>query len=180
GGYDGNYLKDLWQYDPSTNTWAQKTSLPGSKRMNAVAFVINDIAYVCTGTQNATHPADFWAYDASTDTWTKKRDIANDSNESYDDNYTSIVRANAVAFVINGLGYITTGDDNTIISTVWEYNPVTDLWTRKTDFEGAARSNAVGFTVSGRGFVVTGVSGSTYLDDIWEFLPYDTYNANDK
>ena len=180
GGYDGNYLKDLWEYDPSANSWSQKSSLPGSKRMNAAAFVIDNIAYVCTGVENATYPADFWAYDASADTWTKKRDIANNSDESYDDDYTSIVRENAVAFVINGLGYVATGDNSSVNATVWEYDPATDLWKRKTDFEGAARLNAVGFTVSNRGFVVTGKTGSTYLDDIWELEPYSTYNKNDK
>lgn len=180
GGYDGNYLKDLWEYDPTADSWSQKTSLPGSKRMNAVAFVIDNIAYVCTGIENAAYPSDFWAYDASTDTWAKKRDIANNSDQSYDDEYTSIVRENAVAFVINGLGYIATGDNTVVVSTVWEYDPATDLWKRKTDFEGAARSNALGMTVSNRGFVVTGKTGNTYLDDLWEFDPNATYNKYDK
>ena len=31
-------LKDLWQYDPNTDTWMQKADLPGAARRDAVAF----------------------------------------------------------------------------------------------------------------------------------------------
>ena len=48
-GYDGNYLKDFWAYDPNNNTWTQKTSFGGSKRRDAVGFVIDGKGYICTG-----------------------------------------------------------------------------------------------------------------------------------
>ena len=180
GGFDGNYLKDLWEYDSNTDTWTQKTSLPGNKRFNASAFVIDDIAYVVGGNNNGTYVADFWAYNASTDTWEKKRDIENSNDEeTYDDEYTSIRRQNATTFVIDGLGYLATGDMSSLLSAVWEYNPLTDLWTQKTNFEGSTRNNAVGITVQNRGFVLTGKSSNLYLDDVWEFKPLDEYNEYD-
>ncbi len=179
GGYDGNYLKDLWEYDPTSNAWTPKTSLPGNKRFNAMSFVIDNIAYVVGGNNNGTYIDDFWAYDASSDTWAKKRDIADNSDESYDDDYGTIDRQNAVTFVINGLGYLATGDNGGLTSSVWEYDPTTDLWQDKTPFEGAARNCAVGITVQNRGFVLLGKSSSLYFDDIWEFQPFAEYDEND-
>ena len=32
-GYDGeNYLKDFWEYDPTSNQWTQQADYPGSGR----------------------------------------------------------------------------------------------------------------------------------------------------
>lgn len=180
GGYDGNYLKDLWQFDPTTKTWTQMTSLPGSKRAFAQVFVINDIAYVFGGNSNGKYVDDFWAYDYSTNSWTAKRDISNSNdNLSYDDDYSSIVRENGVTFVINGYGYVATGDVNSIVSTTWEYDPSRDIWTEKTAFEGTSRTNAVGATINNRGFVFTGKTSSLYLDDVWEFHPFEDVDDDD-
>jgi N-acetylneuraminic acid mutarotase len=62
---------------------------------------------------------------------------------------------------------------------VWEYDPATDLWEAKTNFEGTSRQDAVAFSIAGRGFVLTGKSTSYQFDDIWEFLPNDDYNKED-
>ena len=62
-GYDGEQrINDFWQYDPGTNTWAQKADFGGSARYGAVAFSINDIGYVGTG-YDGNYLKDFWAYD---------------------------------------------------------------------------------------------------------------------
>ena len=38
-GYDGtNYLMTSGEFNPTTNTWAQKADFPGSGRYGAVAF----------------------------------------------------------------------------------------------------------------------------------------------
>jgi N-acetylneuraminic acid mutarotase len=179
GGYDGNYLKDLWEYDPLSNTWTTKTSLPGNKRFNALSFAINDIAYIVGGNNNGSYINDFWAYNASNDTWEKKRDIADNSDYSYDDDYGTIARQSGVAFVINGLGYLATGDISSLLSNVWEYDPITDLWVEKASFEGTTRNCAIGFSVQNRGYVLLGKSSSLYFDDIWEFEPFAEYNEND-
>ncbi|MGE0076805.1 MAG: Kelch repeat-containing protein [Bacteroidales bacterium] len=179
-GYDGSHLKELWQYDPTGDSWNQKASIPGSKRYNASVFVINDIAYVFGGNSNGQYVDDFWAYDYSTDTWTAKRDIAdNDDDNSYDDDYDSIVRECGATFVINGYGYVATGYSNGVINTTWEYDPSTDLWTEKTGLEGTARTNAIGITVNNRGFILTGRASSSYFDDVWEFHPFEDQVDND-
>lgn len=174
-GYDGgNHMSDFYKYDPVSNTWSPANSLK-DKRKQAVAFVINDTAYVVTGSGAGSSPNRMYAYDADHDLWNEKAKIENVTDESFDDDYSSIVRNGAVGFVINNKGYIATGNS----SSTWEYDPINDRWTEKTAFDGASRSGAVGFTVKGRGFISTGMSGSTYLDDLFEFLPDQENDTND-
>jgi N-acetylneuraminic acid mutarotase len=145
-----------------------------------LAFVINDKGYVCAGIENNTACSDFFEYDPSSDTWSQKRSISNISDESFDDNYT-IIRNNAVAFVIDDKGYVATGTNNGLKSDAWEYDPIEDLWIQRTNFEGSTRIGAVAFSTSDnkRGFVATGRNGdnsNSYFDDIWELKPLDTYD----
>lgn len=178
-GYDGNYLKDFWAYDPGSNSWIQKNSFGGSKRRDAVGFVIDGKGYICTGINNGNYEKEFYMYDPGSDSWTAKRKIADVSDESFDDDYT-IVRSNAVAFVLNGKAYVTTGTMSSLKADTWEYDPAQDLWNEKTNFEGSARTDAVAFTTeAGRAFVTTGKSTSYQFDDIWEFRPNDTYDKED-
>jgi len=174
-GYDDSELKDLWQFDPADGalgTWTQKTSHKGSKRTDAVVFVIDDLAYVCTGSNNGGKVTDFYSYDPVADDWTKLRAIAdNDDDESFDDDYDDIVRSNGVAFVMNGKGYVCTASLANSGSSVWEYDPATDLWDEKTSFEGSSRRDAVGFAINNVGYVATGRSASVYFDDVWRFEP---------
>lgn len=178
-GFDGNYLKDLWQYDPAANEWTEKASIGGTKRSAASAFVIADKAYVVSGNNNGSALNDLWMYDPGSDTWTAKRPLTNVSTDTYDDNYSNIPRYNGVAIVMGGLAYLSTGENGSIISDTWSYDPTTDLWTRKTAFEGTARSGATGFTLGDRGFLLTGRSGSLSFDNCYEWHPADAVNAND-
>ena len=168
-GDDGNFLKDFWEYDPHSGQWSQKISLGGAKRRDAVAFVIDGKAYVCTGVNNGEYEDDFWEYDPLADTWTKKRPIANNSDEGYDDDYSSIKGINKVAFSINGKGYIATGGTGSAGTSVWEYDPASDLWEQKTPIESSGRIEAVGFSIGDLGYLTTGRNASYYFDDLWGF-----------
>ncbi len=174
-GYDGNYLKDFYQYNPSTDTWTQSSGFGGDKRRNATVFVINDKAYFGTGISNNVNQYDFWEFDGTTEIWTKKRDISRGDTDEYNEDY-SIVRSNASSFVINNLGYIVCGDNST---SVWQYNPVTDLWTEKTPLEASGRIDAFGFAANNKGYIVLGRTGTSYFDDLLEFKPNDEQEDND-
>jgi N-acetylneuraminic acid mutarotase len=90
------------------------------------------------------------------------------------------VRQKAVAFVIAGKGYVTTGDFGGLKSDTWEYDVTLDEWTERTSFEGKSRNNAVAFTLGDRGFIATGVNGaSAFYDDLFEFKPADEFNEDD-
>ncbi|MBN2164963.1 MAG: galactose oxidase [Marinilabiliaceae bacterium] len=169
-GYDinGYIKKDFWRYDPTLNKWEQIPSIGGSKRTDAVAFVIANKAYVCSGLDNASYLTDFWEYDPVTNEWDELRSIANLSDDSFDDDY-SIVGIHATAFSVGSLGYITTGGPGTVGNETWEYNPVTDTWCERTEFEGNARFNAVSFVINDIPYVTSGNSSGYYFDDVWTF-----------
>lgn len=81
-------------------------------------------------------------------------------------------RQAAVSFVINGLGYITTGASATLGSSIddlWEYDPVANSWLQKANLPGVARHYAAGFSIGGKGYVGTGYSAvtGTNLNDVW-------------
>jgi N-acetylneuraminic acid mutarotase len=179
-GYDGNALKDFWEYNPNTNEWTQAFSLGGGKRRDAVAFVIDSKAYVCTGIDNGVYENDFWVFDPNLNQWSELRNIVNLSDEDYDDDYSSIIGINKVAFSLNGKGYIATGGSGSAGTAVWEYNPTTDLWDQKTSLEAPGRIEGVGFSIGDLGYLTTGRNSSYYLDDLWGFLPDDEQVDLDK
>ena len=176
-GYDGNYLKDFYSFDPNANSWTQIVSIGGSKRRGATSFVYDNMAYVCCGQNNAEYVDDFWRFNPSDGSWTQLRDIANTSNDSYDDDY-SIIRTSGVAFVIDGAVYLTCGESGGVRSDTWKYYPSTDFWENVAKFKGSARSATVSFSNGEKGFVATGGSSTYYFDDIWELHPYE-YDDDD-
>ena len=95
--------------------------------------------------------------------------------DEYNEDY-QIIRANASSFVMNSLGYVVCGDNST---TVWQYNPGTDLWTEKTALEASGRIDAIGLAINNKGYVMLGRSGTSYFDDLWEFKPNDEQVDND-
>ena len=177
-GYNGNYQKDFYRFDPQAaagQQWEIVNGFGGQKRQGGTSFVIDDKAYISCGGNNGSYVYDFWCFDPSTGVFTQLRDIADTSDDDYDDDYTSIVRANAVSFVIDGKGYLVTGEYGSLLSNYWIYDPATDLWEGEdlTAFEGSVRKNAVAFSTGTRGFVVTGQASSSYYDDTWELSPYE-------
>lgn len=181
-GNNGNYQKDFYRFDPSAapgSQWSILNGFGGQKRQGGTAFVIDDKAYICGGDNNGSDVYDFWAFDpAAGSSWTQLRDIADtDSNNDYDDDYTSIVRTYGVSFVIDGKGYLALGQTvgGSLRSNYWIYDPATDLWDGDdlTPFAGSARIKAVCFSTGKRGIVATGgSSSSTFYDDAWELDPY--------
>lgn len=181
-GFDGNYLKDFWQYDPAApagSRWSQKASVGGSKRRAAMSFVLNNKAYILSGNNNGVMQTDMWVYDDAANTWTEKTKIYNYSDDSYDDDYGTIARQNGVTFIMNNLAYLTCGENGSLNSTTWQYDPATDRWLEKTAFEGTARTGAIAFALKNRGIVLTGISGSLVMDNGYEFLPNDEQVDND-
>ena len=178
-GFDGNYEKDFYQYDPIADAWTEINGYGGNKRTQAVAFVHNNLAYVATGVNNGTEESDFYSFNPSTSAWSLLRNTANVSTETYDDNYGSIDRNNAVAIVIGDSAYLTTGEQPGLTSTTWGYDFATDLWFTKTAYEGVARTGAVGLSVSQGGYVGLGRSSTSPYDDWRQFFPFEAYNAND-
>lgn len=170
-GWDGNdKLGDFWAYDPELNKWDSVDAPDGpSARYAAVAFSIDDIGYVGTGYDGSTL-LDFKAYNPASNTWSP---IAS---------YPSKVRE-AVAFVINGKGYVCTGEKNgEHINDFYMYDPAIDTWMVKRKISDVSdesyddkysilRKKAVALVIGGKAYVATGDRNSTLQNDTWEYDP---------
>lgn len=76
--FNGQWLKDFWEYDPATNVWTQKADFAGISREGAVGFSIGSKGYLGTGENGDEWPftfTDFWEYDPASNTWTRKADL---------------------------------------------------------------------------------------------------------
>ena len=142
-----------------------------------IITTLDDIAYICGGENNGSDVTDFWCFNPATGTWKELRELYDKSDDDYDDDYTSIVRSYACAFVIDGKGYLAAGQTagGSYRSNYWIYDPLTDLWDGEdlTDFEGSTRSKAVCFSTGKRGIIATGGASTYYYDDTWELKPYE-------
>lgn len=65
GGFSYNIYNDFWEYDPSVDTWTQKTNFGGGIRYNAVGLNISTKGYIGTGTTSSINYNDFWEYTPS-------------------------------------------------------------------------------------------------------------------
>jgi N-acetylneuraminic acid mutarotase len=200
GANGSNSLSDVWRYSPTANTWIQQVNYPGSARSGAIGLVYKNQGYLVTGYTPGNIWAvdnlcyDFWRFtptnDNSTTAWTRLKDIYNTNQGSFDNGYTNIVRRNGSGFLILGQpdgdkAYVTLGSSNgTDITSTWEYDFASDVWTAKSSFSGPARSGAVAFTLGGtvpssagvattRGFVATGLDqpATAAFSDCYEFFP---------
>lgn len=89
-------------------------------------------------------------------------------------------RASAVAFALNGKGYVTLGrsvDRSDSLKDCWQYDPVSDSWVKKAAFPGIARVKATAVVLNGKAYVGLGFnryegaySGGT-LQDFWMYDP---------
>ncbi|MCW3805109.1 Kelch repeat-containing protein [Plebeiibacterium marinum] len=179
GEDDDENKSDFFSYNPSTDTWTAISNVP-KKRRFAMSFVLDGKAYLLSGFDNGTSHDDFYEYDVANNAWVAKRRISDYTDSGYDDDYDyDIQRYSAVVFTMDGKAYLATGSQGGLTNQTWEWDPMTDTWDQKTDFEGAARSGAIAFTVNNVGWVATGGNGSYSFDDMWYFEPDEEYENKD-
>jgi len=142
----------------SNAQWIQKASLLGAANRNgASSWVIGNKAYIVGGGGTG----NLQEYDPALNTWTIKAPVPWPG-----------VLAFSVSFVINGKGYVCTGQDanNNVYDDLWEYNPVTNTWAAKAQFPGLGRTNAFGFSIGNKGYVCGGLdAGLNLFNDVWEY-----------
>lgn len=162
---DVDFTRKMYSYDPSTDDWDDELSWGGESgggqnRGSACGFVANEKAYVGLGQGNsAGFYNDFWEYDPETATWTQKAD------------FIGTPRRNAVAFSVDDIGYVGTGQDmNGLTNDFFSYDATTNSWSQVSDFPGTPRKNAVGFAMGGDGFIGTGDDGIV-RNDFWQYHP---------
>jgi N-acetylneuraminic acid mutarotase len=150
---DFTYYNDVWEYNPITNTWRKVANFNTvSDFRYGKAFVINDKAYILIGTN-------FVEFDPLTYSFRKRAPFP--------------VGVLGGAFSLNNKGYVFLGDPDTEQNKrVYEYDPITDIWTKKKDFPGQPRILPISFSLSGYGYCGGGYRrGNTfqYFKDFWEY-----------
>ncbi len=149
----------FYRYDPASNTWITRASLPGTARRGAVAFALNGYGYLGTGETNTGDTATFYQYNPATDSWVA---IAT---------FPGGARNSAVAFSIGGYGYVGTGNAVGSQKDFWQYNPALNQWVQKADVGTTNRQEATGFSLNGKGYIGTGAdfSSGNNFGDMWEY-----------
>ena len=163
-------LNDCWQYDPTQDSWSQKTAYPGKARVKAMAAVIGGKAYVGLGFDILSLGIynydsclkDFWMYNPTTDTWIQKA--------NFPSNYTDACGC----FVVDSTIYVTSGMNGADFGTeTWKYKPVDSQpgeWVRVADFLGPSRAAGIACATADHYYFGTGYR--TYnVNDWWEYFP---------
>lgn len=122
---------ELSMFDPATGRWSLKRAITNVSDedyddeynnitgYDCAAFVMNNKAYVCTGTRGSISGV-IWEYDAVNDLWDLKEP------------FEGAARSGAVAFSIKNRGYIATGSSGSVpLSDTWEFQP--DVEVNKND-----------------------------------------------
>ncbi len=147
GGGTFDVVKDLWCYDPGTNSWAAKADLPGTARHSAVGLSIGSKGYMTTGMlSGGATTRENWEYDPAMNAWTKRAD------------YGGSARSAAAGFTLGTKGYVCAGSAD---AQCWSYDPATNAWVRIADLATTSRNYAVGFAVAGKGAIGCGTLAGT-------------------
>jgi len=117
-GYRTYNVNDWWEYFPTTDSWKQRKSMPDNGRENAVSLSINNRVFISSGRHFAGNltgggvKSDLLEYDIVRDLWYERGNIPESGRE------------NAVAFTINGKGYIGLGENDTeILNDFYSFEP---------------------------------------------------------
>lgn len=164
--------KDFWEYNPATDSWTQKADFGGGLRCNAAGFSLNNKGYIGTGQTETALFRDFWEYNPAKNKWTRKADLG------------GVARKCATGFSISqgtinkgyiGTGLLPVGTTPLNLQDFWEYDPVTNTWSQKTDFPGIPRWAAVSFSIDGKGYLGTGINYVSASEISWfqDFYEYD-------
>ena len=168
-------------YTQSGN-WVSRSAFPGVPMGNGTSFVINNSAYVGTGTNpndpnhrlttmyqyqaapiNTSSPT---GYDSAYGTWTQVAD------------FIGSPRSNATGFSIGGQGYIGAGlanDGFTALADFYSYDPGSNSWKAIATIHDATKSyprfDAVAFGFDTVAYVLTGTDNQYYFGDVWKYSP---------
>lgn len=169
----------FYSYDFITNTWSVLAPFPALYRpgKSTASFVIGDKGYVTGGSNYPTPHKDLWEYNPATNQWTQKANIPG-----------NLAKAYGRGFTLNNKGYVVCGQvhhgttagsiDQQITSRkLICYDPVTNSWSVKASFPGAARVCPSVFVIGGQAYVGPGAQTSNFFSEDTFFQDMYKYNT---
>jgi N-acetylneuraminic acid mutarotase len=124
GGRDseGNYLNDLWKYDPQKDIWESLGITPLQSRVNATSCVCDGVAYIGLGFNglyyNSTgYLTDWWSYDPINNQWKQLS------------NFPGNTTARAISMAGDGELIVGYGFCYTYERDMYHYDITKDTWT---------------------------------------------------
>lgn len=169
-GNMGSQGNRLWCFDPSTNSWSEKSTFPGQERQYAGTFVLNDKAYMMCGYSSTNTPLkDVWQYDPSKDSWKQMKD------------FEGAPRWTSFNFTADNVGFIGAGaSPDSSLADCWKYYPEKDAWTQISDYPGGRMREVLGFSIGDHCFAGTGlnVDPLVFHNDFYKYdSKTDTWEA---
>jgi hypothetical protein len=127
-GTMASYVKDLYEYDPSTNAWTARASYTaGFGVYNATGFGLLGKGYMVTGEDDAGNTANYLREYSppATNTWGLAAPFPGTGRQA------------CASFTVNGCGYVLTGRDATgALKQVWRWCPPAVLPIELESFTG--------------------------------------------
>jgi uncharacterized repeat protein (TIGR03803 family) len=151
GGANG--MGVLFEYDPSTTTFAKKIDFAGttngSNPYGSLMQASDGRIYGMTNLGGANGKGVLFAYDTLTETITKKIDFDGTTNGG--NPFGTLVQA------LNGLIYgVTSGGGSGSVGVLFEYNPTTESFVKRLDFTGVSNGS------NPRGSLILASNGKLY------------------
>jgi len=158
-----SYPKDVWMFDPNTNSWTRKKDFPSKASNACVSFVINNYIYIGAGYAEFGFTNEFWKYDTEKDSWIQLNDFPGKARSG------GIICSNGER-IFFGTGYTSINENDW-----WEYSLNSDTWAKRKSMPDDGRENAVSLSINSRFFVSTGrhfggnLTGGHVKSDIIEY-----------
>lgn len=144
----------LVEYDPVSNTWQMKATVPVAVNAWSASFSIGSSGFVKTGVS-------FLEYKPEQNIWINRAP------------FPGIMAAGSYGFTADNEGYLTCGyysGLSNVTDEVWKYNPGSNQWTQVETFPGTNRRFPVAFDINGKGYFGTGTNGIN-MNDFWQYDP---------
>lgn len=171
----GCYTSDFFEYDPVTDVWVSKASLP-IPFAYGVGISVGDKGYVglgeaSSGTFGGLNFRKWYQYDPVTDQWIAKQNFMNVSDTELiyfiTLNASSYTKIGTDIYLFGGnIGRYGGGGRQT--DSLYKYDTLLDTWTLIDDELGSNRTIASGFYSNGK-IYAGGGQNSEVLNDFWEY-----------
>jgi RNA polymerase sigma factor (sigma-70 family) len=163
--WQGAEIPTVEEYNPKNDKWTKRANIPTKRAMHSAEAVDGKI-YVIGGWRWDGPKSTVEEYDPEKDEWVKKTDMPTARTR------LSATAVNRKIYAIGGSGSLLV-DPEVHFSTVEEYDPLTDTWTKKTDMP-TPRGWFSSSEVNGKIYAIGGRNNNGTTSVVEEYDPGST------